>query len=212
MLTDTLYVAVEASAAVTVYTSGVMKLFGVVPLVCATAPADTPVPVVVKFATRVVTSVPNGRLTAMVLAGSLIVPGNPGSPANEYEVMVLAKLGATVTITVYVPVGWSAADTVYVTGLAKLFGVVPLVCATEPTCTPVELVTNDATNVVTSVPYGMITDIVLAGSFTVPATPASEYAVMTGVLFQLPPPKKPPDPPPHPGSIINTPRININVR
>gem|GEM_PF-3608673 len=97
-VTVTVYVAVVLSAAVTVYTTGLVKSFDVVPLVCATAPTLTPVPVVVNVATRAVTFVPFGMITDRVFADSFIVPA---TPASEYAVMALAELGATVTVTVY---------------------------------------------------------------------------------------------------------------
>jgi len=46
-------------------------------------PTFTTVPVVVNAAVRAVTFVPKGRLTAMVLAGSLITPGYAGKPTKE---------------------------------------------------------------------------------------------------------------------------------
>jgi hypothetical protein len=127
--TVTVYVAVEPSAAVTVYAFGVAKLFvGAAPLVCAVVPTFTPVPVVVKFAVRAVTSVPDGRVTDIVFASSFTVPGNAVNPTNENAVMALAEFGATVMITVYgvVVVVPSAALTVYACGVVKLLAVVPL--------------------------------------------------------------------------------------
>src|SRR5512143_3624989 len=66
--TVTVYDVVELSAAVTVYTTGPVKLFGVTPLVWSTPLTCTFVPLKVKVATRVVTSVPEGTVTAMVFA------------------------------------------------------------------------------------------------------------------------------------------------
>ena len=90
-------------------------------------PTLTPVPVVVKVATRAVTGVPNGTVTEMVLFASLIVPTAPVNPANEYAVIALAEFAAILTVTVYVTVDVSAAVTMYATGLVKLFGVERLV-------------------------------------------------------------------------------------
>jgi hypothetical protein len=170
------------------------------------------VPVVVKFATRLVRGVPNGRVTAMVLDASFTVPGEPGKPTKENAVMGLAKFEATVTFTVYLDVGESATVTVYTTGPVKLFAVDPLVCATVPTDTPVPVVVYVATNAVKSVPYGMLTAMVWFDSLIVPATPLSVYAVINGALFQLPPPATPPPLPPQPGRIIKTLIMNISTR
>jgi hypothetical protein len=87
----------------------------------------TVVPVVVKVATRAVTGVPYGTVTAMVLFTSSIVPTAPVNPANEYAVIALAEFAATLTVTVYVTVEASPAVTIYATGLVKLFGVALLV-------------------------------------------------------------------------------------
>jgi hypothetical protein len=77
-VTVTVYVAVVLSAAVTVYATGLVKSFGVVPLVCArVVPAVTLAPVVVDVATNAVTSVPYGMVTAIVFAVSSIVPVAP---------------------------------------------------------------------------------------------------------------------------------------
>jgi hypothetical protein len=98
LVTVTVYIAVVASAAVTVYATGAVKLLGVVPLVCTAAPTLTLAPVVVNVATRVVTSVPNGTVTAMVFAGSFMIPligppaigaGTAPTAVNEYAVMAL---------------------------------------------------------------------------------------------------------------------------
>jgi hypothetical protein len=56
--------------------------------------------VVAKVATRAVSGVPKGTVTAIVFAVSLIVPAAPVYPANEYEVIALAELEAMVTVTV----------------------------------------------------------------------------------------------------------------
>jgi hypothetical protein len=135
--------------------------------------------VVVYVATWDVTDVPYGKATVIVFAGSFTVPA---TPASEYAVMALAEFRAKVTVTVYVAVEPSADFTVYTTGVVKLFaGAAPLVCVVEPTVTTVPVVVYVATNAVTFVPNGMVTAIVFAGSFIVPETPTSEYAVMTGV-------------------------------
>jgi hypothetical protein len=85
--------------------------------------------VVVNFAVRAVTSVPDGRVTDIVFANSFTVPGNAVNPTNENAVMVFRELGATVTVTIYgvVVVVPSAAVTVYATGVVKLFAVATLV-------------------------------------------------------------------------------------
>ena len=104
-VTVTVYVAVVPFAAVTTYALEVVKLFDVSPLTCVTAgvPIFTAAPVVVNAATSVVTSVPNGTVTAMVFAASFIVPilgppviGADGVPTlvNEYAVMALVEAGA----------------------------------------------------------------------------------------------------------------------
>ena len=82
-VTVTVYVAVELSAAVTVYATGVVKLFCVVPLVCATVPTFTPEPVVENVAGRFVRIVPFGTVTVMLfgVAVSFIFPV---TPASEY--------------------------------------------------------------------------------------------------------------------------------
>jgi cell division protein FtsL len=78
LVTVTVYIAVVASAAVTVYATGAVKLLGVTVLVCSKPPTFTLAPVVVNVATRAVTSVPNGTVTAMVFAGSFMIPVAPG--------------------------------------------------------------------------------------------------------------------------------------
>ena len=77
LVTVTVYAAVVLSVAVTVYTTGLVKLFAVVLLVWSVVPTFTLAPVVVNVATRAVTFVPNGMVTAMVFAVSLIVPATP---------------------------------------------------------------------------------------------------------------------------------------
>jgi hypothetical protein len=52
-------------------------------LVCTVVPTLTLVPVVMKVATRAVKFVPDGTVTAMVFAVSLIIPAAPVYPANE---------------------------------------------------------------------------------------------------------------------------------
>src|SRR6185369_14294961 len=109
--------------------------------------------------------------------------------------MALAEIEATVTVTVYVVVVLSPADTVYVTGVVKLLGVVPLVWSAAPTFTFAPVVVNVAINAVTSVLFGMLTAIVFAVSSMTPVAPASEKAVTalaefgaTLSLLPLPPP------------------------
>src|SRR5580704_12534555 len=101
-----------------------VKLFGVVPLVCATPPMVTLTPVVAKVATSAVTFVPNGTVAVIVVP--LIVAATSAlrfplfAVRNAYDVIALAVLLATVTVTVYVCIVPLAAVTVYATGLTKL--------------------------------------------------------------------------------------------
>jgi hypothetical protein len=95
--TVTVYVCVVASAACTVYVTGLVKLFGVVVLVCVVVPTVTNAPDVENVATRAVTlGVLNGMVTVIAVPIIVLVSW----PASEYAVMALAKLGATVTVTV----------------------------------------------------------------------------------------------------------------
>src|SRR6185369_3928989 len=86
--------AVVPSAAVTVYFTGAVKLFAVVPLVCTTVPTVTPDPLVVNVAVWAVTFVPLGMVTAIVLADSSTVPVDP---ATEKEVTAFPELGAALS-------------------------------------------------------------------------------------------------------------------
>jgi hypothetical protein len=87
----TVYAAVVLSAAVTVYTTALVKLFVVVPLVWSVAPTFTLAPEVVNVAIKAVLFVPIGMATDIVFAVSSIVPA---TPASEYAAMALAELGA----------------------------------------------------------------------------------------------------------------------
>jgi hypothetical protein len=89
MFTVTAYVAVELSAAVTTYETGFVKSFGVVPLTCTVDPTFTLAPVVENAATSAVTFVPNGTVTVIVFAFSLIVPVAAGL-VNENAVMAFS--------------------------------------------------------------------------------------------------------------------------
>ena len=73
-VTVTVYCTVEASSAVTVYTTGLVKSFVVTPLTCTTLPTITDVPVDEKVGESALTSVPPGTVSVMVLADSLIAP------------------------------------------------------------------------------------------------------------------------------------------
>jgi hypothetical protein len=96
-VTVTVYVCVVVSAAVTVYITGLVKSFVVVPLVWSVDPTCTLAPVVENVATRAVTlGVLNGMVTVMAVPIIVLVSW----PASEYAVMSLAELGATVTVTV----------------------------------------------------------------------------------------------------------------
>jgi hypothetical protein len=155
-VTVTVYVAVDPSAAVTVYVTGFVKSFAVTPLVCTIPFTVTDVPVVVNVAVRFVTSVPFGNVTPILLPDitAAFVP-------NPNTVIAFASLVATVTVTVYVAVDPSAAVTVYVTGFVKSFEVTPLVCAIPFTVTDDPVVVNVAARFVTSVPLGSVTLILL---------------------------------------------------
>jgi hypothetical protein len=74
-----------------VYTTALVKLFVVVPLVWSVVPTFTLAPEVVKVAIKAVLFVPIGIATDIVFAVSSIVPA---TPASEYAVMALAELGA----------------------------------------------------------------------------------------------------------------------
>jgi hypothetical protein len=62
----------------------------VLPLTCTVDPTDTLAPLVLKVATKAVTSVPHGILTVMVFAFSPITPEAVGL-ANEKEVIALVS-------------------------------------------------------------------------------------------------------------------------
>ena len=68
------------------YVTGLVKLFGVVPLTCVVAPTRTDAPVVVKLATSAVTFVPNGTVTAILVP--VITPTADG----------LVKLNAVISL------------------------------------------------------------------------------------------------------------------
>src|SRR5580704_11345337 len=108
------------SSAVTVYATGLVKLFAVVPLVCATPPTVMLAPVVANVATSAVTFVPNGTVALIVVplivATTLAPRFGLLSERNAYDVIAFAVLGAMVTATVYVCIERFAAVTVYVTG------------------------------------------------------------------------------------------------
>src|SRR5258708_28497515 len=86
----TRYVTEVPSAAFTVEATGPVKLLGVVPLTCTVDPTDTLAPLVLKVATKAVTSVPHGILTVMVFAFSSITPEAAGL-ANEKEVIAFVS-------------------------------------------------------------------------------------------------------------------------
>ena len=163
-------------------------------------------------ATSAVTFVPYGTVTEIVLAFSSMVPV-AGGLVIEKAVMALAELEAFVTVTVYCAVEPSEAVTVYATGLVKSFGVVPLTCTIFPTFTAAPVVVNVAIRAVTSVPYGTVTEMVLAFSSMTPVADGlvNEKAVMAfapeGGVTILPPP---PPPPPH-EMRTNTTARNNNV-
>src|SRR5450759_159524 len=75
------------------YSTGLVKLFAVTPLVCATPLTVTLAPGAENVATRADTSVPLRTVTTMVFGVdvSFIVPA---TPASEKPVMALAELGA----------------------------------------------------------------------------------------------------------------------
>jgi hypothetical protein len=162
-----------------VYVTGLVKSFGVAPLACTVEPTTTLAPFVVNVATNPVTFVPYGTITVMVFAFSSMVPV-AGEIVKEYAVMAFSELGATVTVTVYAAVVPSAADTMYVTGLVKSFGVTPLVCTVAPLITRAPFVLNAAISEVISVPYGAATAMVFALSLIAPVTGrvVKENAVM----------------------------------
>jgi hypothetical protein len=81
---------------------------------------------------RPVTAVPYGTVTAIVVP--VIVPVT-ARLVKLKAVIVFAGLAAMVTVTTYDCVLPSAATTIYVTGVVKLFEVVPLVCIADPTFT-----------------------------------------------------------------------------
>lgn len=66
---------------------GAVKLLAVTPLTCVAAPTWTLLPVVESVATKAVTLVPLGKITAMLFVASLIVPV---TPATLKVVMALA--------------------------------------------------------------------------------------------------------------------------
>ena len=86
-----------------------MKSFGVVPLTCGVTPTLTDEPVVVKVATRAVTFVPNGTVTAILVPE--ITPVAAGVVKLK-AVISFVVLGLNVTVTVYTFVEASAAVTV----------------------------------------------------------------------------------------------------
>ena len=71
---------------------------GVVPLVCTTVPTLTDAPVETKVATKAVTFVPKGTVSATVFADSVIVPLTAGL-AKVKLVKAFAGLATTVTVT-----------------------------------------------------------------------------------------------------------------
>jgi hypothetical protein len=146
-----------------------VKLLGVVPLVCTTVPTFTDAPVETNVATNAVRSVPKGTEIATVFEDSVIVPVAAGL-AKLKLVKAFAGLAPMVTVTTYACVLPSAATTVYVTGLVKLFGVVPLVCTTVPTFTDAPVETNVAFKAVTFVPEGTDIATVFEESVIVPVT------------------------------------------
>ena len=158
-VTVTVYFCVELSAAVTVYSTGLVKF-------CATPVyGDTLAPVCVMVGTRAVTSVPNGTVRAIVLLASFTVPVTGRvNPLKLKAVIAFAGLANTVTVTVYFCVELSAAVTVYSTGFVKSHATPVLGDTLAPVCVIV------GTNAVTSVAYGTVKAIVLLASFTVPVT------------------------------------------
>jgi hypothetical protein len=70
------------------------------PLVWTVEPTLTEVPVVVKFATKAVTFVLYGTVTAIECVASVIVPVAGGETMLK-AVIALLEAGATVTVTVY---------------------------------------------------------------------------------------------------------------
>ena len=127
----------------------------------------TEAPEETNVATKAVTSVPEGTVSATVLDDSVIVPVAAGL-AKLKLVKAFAGLAPMVTVTTYACVLPSAATTVYVTGLVKLFGVVPLVCTTVPTLTEAPVEINVAFKAITFVPEGTDTATVFEESVIVP--------------------------------------------
>jgi hypothetical protein len=91
--TVTVYVCVDASAAVTKYDTGLEKLFAEVPLVCTTPPTFTDAPVVVNVAIKDAgIEVPYGRTTE--IAVPLIVPVT----SEIAELLACVKLKAVIAL------------------------------------------------------------------------------------------------------------------
>ncbi len=81
----------------TVYVTGFVKSLAVEPLVCVVEPTLTDAPVVVKVATRCLTSVPEGTVTEMVCASWSMAPRTTGfSEWKLKAVIALAELGAEI--------------------------------------------------------------------------------------------------------------------
>ena len=76
--------------------TGFVKLLAVVPLACVVVLTFTDAPVVVKVATRAVTFVPKGTVTAILV--SVITPTATGLVKLK-AVISFAGLAATVTVT-----------------------------------------------------------------------------------------------------------------
>src|SRR4051812_28728415 len=99
-VTVTVYVWIDASPAVTVYVTGLVKSFGVEPLTCAVPPTSTLAPVVAKFATSALTLVPNGTVAVIEDPVIVAVTSAPRPELlverNWYDVMSLELPGATV--------------------------------------------------------------------------------------------------------------------
>ena len=83
------------------YVTGFVKLFAVVPLVCVVAPTATEAPVVVNEATRAVTSVPFGTVTAMLVPEITPVPSGK---LKTVIALVELKSAAKFAVTVMSPV------------------------------------------------------------------------------------------------------------
>jgi hypothetical protein len=101
-VTVTIYVTVELSVAVTMYDTGLVKSFGVVPLTWTVLPTFTLAPDVANVATSAIMFVPYGIDTEIVFALSLIVPVTAGL-LNEKAVMALADVGDGITIPLTPP-------------------------------------------------------------------------------------------------------------